>query len=68
MRDSSASIGQQENRRLEFYDADIADEIQGQEKDYLLIIGAGGFGRVVLEYAENAYTCAFMQSSSFVHV
>ena len=30
----------------------------GMEK--LLLVGAGGFGRVVLEHAQNQYICAFL--------
>lgn len=26
----------------------------------LLLVGAGGFGRVVLEHASNIYECAFL--------
>ena len=36
---------------------------QKREKDTLLIVGAGGFGRVVLEYAEPDYECAFIDDN-----
>ena len=40
-------------------DPPIIRELNTNEK-YLLIVGAGGFGRVVLEYADREYKCSFI--------
>ena len=46
---------------------DIEDEPIIRDLDsnlkHLLIVGAGGFGRVVLEYAEKDYQCAFIDDN-----
>lgn len=34
-----------------------------RDRDTLLIVGAGGFGRVVLEYAEKDFICAFIDDN-----
>lgn len=34
-----------------------------KDRETLLIVGAGGFGRVVLEYAEKDYVCAFIDDN-----
>ena len=34
----------------------------------LLLVGAGGFGRVVLEHASNLYDCAFLDDGEFTVV
>ena len=35
-------------------------------KDKLLLVGAGGFGRVVLEHAIKEYDCAFVDDGKTV--
>ena len=36
------------------------------EREKLLIVGCGGFGRVVSEYARKEYDCAFVDDGMFV--
>lgn len=47
------------------FSSSAADESAGLKRDRntLLIIGAGGFGRVVLEYAEKDFICAFIDDN-----
>lgn len=39
-------------------------EEKTENKEKLLLVGAGGFGRVVLEHAEREYSCAFLDDGA----
>ena len=41
----------------------LIEREQKTKMEKLLLIGAGGFGRVVLEHARNLYSCAFLDDA-----